>query len=346
MKSLLREIASLDDLIRGETPPASSDLTALILEAARRLGEAQEARFSVGALGEAKGTSLAQSFGPLGHLRLTRREGFPPFSDETIEALEIFSRHIVSLLDQGEAYRQAQVAEESKKRFLASLSHELRTPLNGILGFSQLLEASSLDGDQVLMVKNIDECGQRLLNTVDNILELAEYESEGFSLEADLFAPRAVLEAVSTKYAPLAAHRNLDWSVTVVPGLPSVLRGDPVRLGQAWGHILSNAIKFTPSGSVDVLLAGRPRGERSWELELVVDDTGIGLAPGAFDRGILPFRQHDDTLTRRYGGSGLGLSLCDRIVKAMAGSLTFEHRAGGGTRVRVLVVLEGTEEVL
>jgi len=198
----------------------------------------------------------------------------------------------------------------------------------------------------VVMVQNIDECGQRLLNTVDNILELAEYESEGFSLESDLFAPRAVLEAVSTKYAPLASHQDLAWSVTVVPGLPSVLRGDPVRLGQAWGHILSNAIKFTPTGGVDVLLSGRPYGDRFWELELTVDDSGIGLAPDAFARGILPFRQHDDTLTRRYGGSGLGLSLCDRIVRAMGGSLEFERRVGGGTRVRVRAVLEGTEEIL
>lgn len=344
MKALLREITTLDDLVKGAAPPVPSDLAPAILEAARRLGEAHEASFS-GAHEVSKGPTIVQSFGPLGPLRLTRPEGFPRFSDEAAAALEIFSRHVVSLLNQTEACRLAEVAEESKRRFLASLSHELRTPLNGILGFSQLLEASSLEGDQVTMVQNIDECGQRLLNTVDNILELAEYEAEGFSLESDLFAPRAVLEAVSTKYAVLAEHHDLAWSVTVVPGLPSVLKGDPVRLGQAWGHILSNAIKFTPAGRVDVLLTGCPHGDGLWELELTVDDTGIGLAPEALARGILPFRQHDDALTRRFGGSGLGLSLCDRIVRAMAGSLEFEHRSPG-TRVRVRVVLEGAEEIL
>lgn len=344
MNALLREITTLDALVKGGLAP-TSDLAAGVLEAARRLAGAQEARFVSGDPNPTRNPALVQTMGRLGWLRLTRPEGFPPFSDETIEAVEVLSRHVVALLDQGDAYRQAEVAEESKRRFLASLSHELRTPLNGILGFSQLLEASPLDGDQVVMVRNIDECGQRLLNTVDNILQLAEYESEGFALEADLFAPRAVLEAVSTKYAPLADHRGLGWSVTVVPGLPSVLRGDPVRLGQAWGHILSNAIKFTPAGGVDILLTGRPR-EGRWELELTVDDTGIGLAPEALARGILPFRQHDDTLTRRYGGSGLGLSLCDRIVRAMAGTLEFEHRTGGGTRVRVIVVLDDTKDAL
>jgi len=288
---------------------------------------------------------------PAGQAAAQRLPGAPAFGTEELAFLRTFAVLAEAASDlrraraDAEGARlQAEAAQRSKITFLSTLSHELRTPLNGILGFSTLLEASSLDSSQRAMVQTIGQSGQRLLSTIDNILELAQFESGQFQLEGAPFSPRAVLDAVATKYAASAAEKGLTWELGIQEGLPAVLEGDPVRLGQAWGHLLSNAVKFTREGAIRVVLENRVVTPDQLELTLVVEDTGIGYRGPRDGAGFQPFHQEDGSLTRRFGGTGLGLTLCDRLVRAMDGGLSLWGEPGVGTKVRAWTRLNTHEE--
>jgi signal transduction histidine kinase len=285
--------------------------------------------------------------GRLGTLSVFRGSGRPEFTDEERDDFErLLIEGTAALrveLYRNEALRARAEAEEAfrfRLHFLSNLSHELRTPLNGILGFSHLLEGTTLAADQKAMVQTISQSGQRLLSTIENILELAQFESGQFHLEGAPFSPRAVLEATASRFAPAAAEKNLRWTVVCDPGLPPVLEGDAVRLGQAWGHILSNAVKFTREGGVTVRLESRA-GTGHHELTLLVEDTGIGMNTERAGQWFTPFQQEDGSLTRRFGGTGLGLALCDRISRTMGGGLSLRGDPGVGTKVKVWASLRG-----
>ena len=190
------------------------------------------------------------------------------------------------------------------------------------------------------MVRTIAQSGQRLLSTVDNLLELAQFESGQFHLEVSPFSPESVLLSVVSKNEPLAKEKVLEWVVETRPGVPPILQGDAVRLGLAWNHILSNAVKFTDRGSISVLLEAKRLTEDRYELDLTVEDTGIGMATDRFGNGFVPFQQEDSSPTRKFGGTGLGLALTDRIARKMGGGLELWGEPGVGTRVRVRVELE------
>lgn len=223
------------------------------------------------------------------------------------------------------------------QNLLSNLSHELRTPLNGILGFSQLLEAGPLTPSQEPMVSHIVRSGQRLLETVDNLLDLAQFDTGRVQWEDSPFAPQSVFESVTAKYRGAAEDKGLRFEVKLDPSVPLICQGDPVRMGQAWGHVLSNAVKFTASGSVTSSLTLETRSDGPDVLRFVVADTGVGFSPGERSKSFVPFRQEDSSWTRKFGGTGVGLALCDRIARALGGGLTVESRVGEGATVTVLV---------
>ena len=302
------------------------------------------------------GSILVAPLGPKGNhvgtITAIHRLDHSDFLPEDAEALRLFcwfaTERILLLRTKTavlEAQTAAEVANRSKTNFLSNLSHELRTPLNGILGFSHLLEVSRLDSSQRSMVRTIAQSGQRLLATVDNLLELAQFESGQFHLEVSPFSPESVLLSVVSKNEPLAKEKALEWAVETGPGVPPILQGDAVRLGLAWNHILSNAVKFTDRGSISVLLEAKRLTEDRYELDLTVEDTGIGMVTDRFGNGFVPFQQEDSSPTRKFGGTGLGLALADRIARKMKGGLELWGEPGVGTRVRVRVELgiEGVE---
>ena len=297
------------------------------------------------------GSILVAPLGPRGHhvgtITAIHRLDHPDFLPEDAEALKLFccfaADRILLLRAQAavfDAQTAAEVANRSRTNFLSNLSHELRTPLNGILGFSHLLDVSRLDSSQRSMVRTIAQSGQRLLSTVDNLLELAQFESGQFQLEVSPFSPESVLLSVVSKNEPLAKEKVLEWVVETGPGVPPILQGDAVRLGLAWNHIVSNAVKFTDRGSISVLLEAKRLTEDRYELDLTVEDTGIGMATDRFGNGFVPFQQEDSSPTRKFGGTGLGLALTDRIARKMGGGLGLWGEPGVGTRVRVRVELE------
>lgn len=282
----------------------------------------------------------------LGTITVINRPDQPDFTEADAEGLGLFAQvaaWMIRLAEERsrvqEAQTEAKAAVRSKTNFLSNLSHELRTPLNGVLGFSHLLGASALDANQQAMVQTIVQSGQRLLSTVDNLLELAQFETGQFRLENAPFSPRAVLESVVAKHAEAAQEKGLEWKITIDPSLPLVLEGDAVRIGEAWNHILSNSVKFTNQGSITVHLEARKANHGRLELILNVTDTGIGIPTKRSGQWFMPFHQEDGSLTRKFGGTGLGLALCDRIVRQMGGGLSLLGEPGVGTKARVWVDL-------
>lgn len=282
----------------------------------------------------------------LGTITVINRPDQADFTQENADNLGLFAHFAGTIIRlalehqrTAEARAEAAAAVRSKTHFLSNLSHELRTPLNGVLGFSHLLEASRLDGAQKTMVQAILQSGQRLLATVDNLLELAQFETGQFHLENAPFSPRAVLDSVVAKHVEAAAQKRLEWKISSSPDLPLVLEGDAIKIGQAWNQVLSNAVKFTEQGSITVNLESHKTARGRSELVLNVADTGIGLADERSGRWFRPFHQEDGSLTRKFGGTGLGLALCDRIVREMGGGLSLCGTRGEGTRVRVWVDL-------
>jgi signal transduction histidine kinase len=275
----------------------------------------------------------------LGTLTAINRSDQRDFSEDEARDFGVLAVFGAGMIHLAQARQEAEAAVRSKMNFLSNLSHELRTPLNGILGFSHLLSSTDLAPGQKPMVQTILESGNRLLSTVDNVLDLAQIEAGQLQLEISPFSPRSVLDAVAARYSPLAAEKGLTWTVEAASDLPAVLEGDAVRLGQAWGHILSNAVKFTPRGGITLTLGGRTTVRDWYELRLEVKDTGIGISPSPGSPGPQPFEQGDGSLTRQFGGTGLGLALCDRIVRKMGGGLSLAGEPGVGTQVQVWVEL-------
>jgi signal transduction histidine kinase len=300
----------------------------------RESPEVRERRRQVGAgavlVAPLVGHGVAQ-----GTLTAVRTPDQPDFTADEGEALGLLARfagrdmeYLAQRWDKGAGPLQ---------NLLSNLSHELRTPLNGILGFSQLLEAGPLTADQEPMVSHIVRSGQRLLETVDNLLDLAQFDTGRVQWEDSPFAPQSVFESVTGKYRALAEGKGLKYVVKLDPSVPVICQGDPVRMGQAWGHVLSNAIKFTATGSVTSSLTLEPRTDGPNILRFVVEDTGVGFSPGDRSKTFVPFRQEDSSWTRKFGGTGVGLALCDRIARALGGGLIVESRVGEGATVTVLV---------
>lgn len=259
----------------------------------------------------------------------------PNFTDEEVAELVVLCQFASASMPPEEADFGTSV--RAIQNLLSNLSHELRTPLNGILGFTHLLESSSLSTNQKVWVDHLLASGQRLLVTVDNLLDLAQFETGAAQVENHAYSPTSVFETVVNQYRPQAQAKGLAFSYQVEAETPVVSRGDPVRLAQAWGHVLSNAIKFTEVGSVSVTLqAPKDPITGDW-LEFTVVDSGIGFPEGASLESFTPFQQVDGSWTRKFGGNGLGLALCDRISRALGGSLGITRRPEGGTLVRVLV---------
>jgi len=220
-----------------------------------------------------------------------------------------------------------------KSDFLATISHELRTPLNAILGFSQLLQSKqSLDDYHLRMVKRIFSNGEHLLSLVNDILDFSNIESQKLKLQPSNFNLEYLIVSVVEKLKPLALKKNLDIHFQLQLMNPMVWN-DRQRLHQILVNLLSNAIKFTESGSVTVAA----RSTAANKIEILVQDTGIGIAPEQLPTIFEAFRQVDQSIQRNYPGTGLGLAITDALVRMMGGFLTVESQVGQGSTFRVEV---------
>jgi signal transduction histidine kinase len=227
-----------------------------------------------------------------------------------------------------------------KGDFLATISHELRTPLNSILGFSDvLLSGNQLSDKQKRWVGNIQTSGERLLNLINDILDLAKIEAGKMQIRVVEFSVYDVCEGLLNMFRPMAEKKNIELRAQLAPGMP-VLRQDVVKLQQILSNLLSNAIKFTPEGG-RVLLRADVEGP---DLVLTVADTGVGIAPEEQGLVFEKFRQGGNPLTREHAGTGLGLSIVRELAKLLGGEVSLQSELGRGSTFTVRLPLQLSEE--
>ncbi|WP_051242905.1 sensor histidine kinase [Azohydromonas australica] len=226
---------------------------------------------------------------------------------------------------------QAEAATRAKSLFLANMSHEIRTPLNGVIGLSQLLQQMPLEPRAAEFVGHIKQSGEHLLALTNDVLDLSRIEAGEMSLEHEAFEPALLLASVLAMMRPQAHAKGLVLEGEVAPDLPLQLMGDSLRLRQVLLNLLSNAVKFTAAGRVRLRAHVVAREGGRTRLRLEVEDTGIGIAPEQHARILEPFSQADSSITRRFGGSGLGLSIVRRLVDLMGGTLRVRSQPDQGS---------------
>jgi signal transduction histidine kinase len=227
-----------------------------------------------------------------------------------------------------------------KSDFLATMSHELRTPLNSILGFSDVLgSGDNLSDKQQRWVANIRASGQKLLNLINDILDLAKIEAGKMHVRVEEFNLHEVCEGLLNMFRPLAEKKNIDLRGQLDPGIPTV-RQDVTKLQQILQNLLSNAVKFTPEGGRVLLRAEAD----SRFVVITVSDTGVGVAPEEQELVFQKFRQSGNPLTREHAGTGLGLSICRELCKLLGGEITLQSELGRGSTFTVRLPLQMSEE--
>ncbi|WP_193101633.1 hybrid sensor histidine kinase/response regulator [Burkholderia sp. Z1] len=234
-----------------------------------------------------------------------------------------------------ETLREARVAAEdankAKSTFLATMSHEIRTPLNAIIGNLELMARASLPSAEQRRLNTVASSSDALLRVINDVLDLSKAESNQMVLESIPFDLRRMLDDVTAMFRPLADEKNLALACRVAPDLADGYVGDPTRLRQLVSNLVSNAIKFTKRGGVTIEARPAPVGTAGPRVEIVVRDTGIGIPEDSMSTLFDVYIQTDASVYRRFGGTGLGLPLCKRIVTLMGGELNVVSRLGEGT---------------
>lgn len=225
----------------------------------------------------------------------------------------------------------AEAANRSKAEFLANMSHEIRSPLNAILGMAWLLERGSLDGEGLDMTRKIRAAGQSLLGIINDVLDVSKIEAGHMTIEQAPFRLAEVIEKIAASMGVAAHDKPIAVRIGPLPdGVDRVL-GDALRLEQVLVNLTSNAIKFTAQGTVELLITLERRDGDAAVLRFSVRDTGIGVAPEVQETIFSAFAQADTSTTRRFGGTGLGLTICRRLVSLMGGSLRLKSGLGQGS---------------
>jgi len=240
-------------------------------------------------------------------------------------------------LDQ--ALARAADASRAKDLFLARMSHELRTPLTTVTGYARLMQRSANPEQRADFYRTLEQASRILQATVDDILIFVKLESGSLHLERREFDLESCIEDAVMMQAPAACAKALDLVCHCSAGLPLRVSGDSLRLSQVLSNLISNSIKFTRDGHVLVRTQMLSRDNAGARIAVEVSDTGIGIAPESIPQLFQPFAQADESMTRRFGGSGLGLSISSGIVHALGGSISLRSAPGAGTRVRVEVPL-------
>ncbi|AUT50744.1 ATP-binding protein [Paraburkholderia caribensis] len=227
----------------------------------------------------------------------------------------------------------AEAASRAKDDFLAMMSHEIRTPMNGVLGLVEVLERTRLDADQGEMLGMIHESAGALLQILDDLLDYSKIEAGRLTIESEPIDLRDLVDTAVGLLAGRAHEKGLKVRVDIDPQIAATLRGDSVRLRQILFNLLGNAIKFTPRGEVDVNVKVVEESEAGQTVEMTVVDTGIGIAPEVQARLFEPFMQAESSTTRRFGGTGLGLTICRKLIALMGGTLSLSSTPGKGTHM-------------
>ena len=244
---------------------------------------------------------------------------------ETLEQMEIQN------VELDLAKKRAQEAARIKSEFLANMSHELRTPLNGVIGFTRLTLKTDLNATQRDHLHTIERSANNLLTIINDVLDFSKLEAGKLILESIPFPLRNTLDEVVTLLAHSAHDKGLELTLHIKNDVPDNVIGDPLRLQQVVTNLVGNAIKFTESGNIDLVVEKRSQGNNKVQVEMRIHDTGIGIPEQEQSRLFQAFRQADASISRRHGGTGLGLVITQKLVSEMGGDISFHSQPNQGS---------------
>lgn len=227
--------------------------------------------------------------------------------------------------------QEAQQAMKVKSEFVANVTHELRTPVNGILGNVRDLLEEETDQHTEQYLRLIERCCEDMNKIINNILDFSKLEAGKFTLEPRKFQFRNMLDYVKSQHINRITEKGLGFFMTVSPQIPEYIIGDELRIVQVLNNLLSNALKFTALGKITVEVVRTARISDKMELFFIVKDTGIGIDKSDRDKLFQSFSQVDASISRRYGGTGLGLNICKQLVELMGGSIEVESEKNKGS---------------
>ncbi|MRG70812.1 response regulator [Alphaproteobacteria bacterium HT1-32] len=249
-----------------------------------------------------------------------------------LEAVNKYASNLESALREA---REANQATRAKSTFLASMSHEIRTPMNGVIGLLEILSDTTLDNDQIHLINTIRDSAHSLLKIVDDVLDLSKIEAGKIDIEHSSFDPEELVESVAETLAVAARKKQLDFLLYFDPEIPRHLNGDPVRLRQVLTNLIGNAVKFTSTGSISVSATLEGTADSIAAVRFTVADTGIGISPEQTEKLFEPFSQAEASTTRRFGGTGLGLTISRQLTNLMGGEISVESEPDAGSQFHV-----------
>ncbi len=273
----------------------------------------------------------------------------PVYRDHTYDGILLMVVDVTEVAAAKRQAEQARVAAEkanqAKSEFLANMSHEIRTPMNGILGFAEVLMHQQLDVQQEESVKIIQQCGEQLMELINDILDLSKIESGKFTLEETDFSLRKLIYEAISVVEPKLLEKDVEMKITIAPNLPDDFKGDPTRIRQILSNLLSNAAKFTHEGFVKLTVSHNSSAneDRRFNLKFMVEDTGIGITKDKLALIFEAFTQADGSTTRKFGGTGLGLTISKNLAQLMGGGMTVESEENQGATFVFTIPLDQVE---